>query len=68
MVGNMLLLGDIPLNELLTWATLNGAKAMGLDSKLGSIEIGKSPGLVILESADLHNMRLTEECRTRRIL
>lgn len=68
MVGNMLLLGDVPLNELLTWATLNGAMAMGLDSRLGSIEVGKAPGLVILEEADLHNMRLTEESKTRRIV
>lgn len=68
MVENMLLLGDIPLVELLTWATANGADAMGLDAKLGSIEVGKTPGIVLLEGCDLHNLRLTPESRTRRII
>ena len=68
MVENMRLLGDVPLNELLTWATKSGAEAMGLDDKLGSIEVGKTPGIVLLENADLHNLRLTPESRTRRIL
>ena len=68
MVENMRLLGDIPLTELLTWATKNGAEAMGLDAKLGTIEVGKTPGIVLLENCDLHNLRLTPESRTRRIL
>ena len=68
MVENMRLLGDVPLNELLTWATKSGAEAMGLDDKLGSIEVGKTPGIVLLENADLHNLRLTPNSRTRRIL
>lgn len=68
MVENMRLLGDIPLVELLTWATANGAEAMGLDAKLGSIEVGKTPGIVLLEGCDLHNLRLTPESRTRRIV
>lgn len=68
MVENMRLMGDVPLNELLTWATKSGAEAMGLDDKLGSIEVGKTPGIVLLENADLHNLRLTTDSRTRRIL
>lgn len=68
MVENMRLLGDVPLGELLTWATKSGAEAMGLDDKLGSIEVGKTPGIVLLENADLHNLRLTSDSRTRRIL
>jgi imidazolonepropionase-like amidohydrolase len=68
MVENMRLLGDMPLGELLTWATKSGAEAMGLDDKLGSIEVGKTPGIVLLENADLHNLRLTSDSRTRRIV
>jgi cytosine/adenosine deaminase-related metal-dependent hydrolase len=30
------------------WATLNGAKALGFDDTLGSIEVGKTPGLNLL--------------------
>lgn len=41
---------DIPLQELIQWATLNGAKALGFDSMLGSIEPGKKPGLNLINS------------------
>ncbi len=39
---------DIPNQELIKWATLNGAEALGFDNKLGSIEKGKKPALVLL--------------------
>jgi cytosine/adenosine deaminase-related metal-dependent hydrolase len=32
----------------LQWATLNGAKALNMDSMLGSFEKGKTPGLFAL--------------------
>ena len=37
---------DLPLQEVLTWACLNGARFLGLESRLGTIEPGKRPGLV----------------------
>lgn len=39
----------ISLEEVLSWATLNGAKALGLHKILGSFEKGKKPGLVLIE-------------------
>jgi aminodeoxyfutalosine deaminase len=36
----------ITLQEILGWATINGAKALMLDNRLGSFEKGKSPGVV----------------------
>ncbi len=36
----------IDLSELLTWATINGANALGYSDTLGSLEKGKKPGLV----------------------
>ncbi|MDB5246285.1 MAG: amidohydrolase family protein [Segetibacter sp.] len=39
----------IPLDELLTWATMNGAKALQMNDKLGSFEKGKQPGVVLLQ-------------------
>lgn len=68
LIDNLRLIDGVPLNELLTWATLNGAKALGKSDRLGEIAVGKRPGLVILEGADLHNLHLTEESHTRRIL
>ncbi|MDX1476929.1 MAG: amidohydrolase family protein [Saprospiraceae bacterium] len=39
----------IPFDEILQWATLNGAHALGFAETLGSIEAGKRPGLNLLE-------------------
>lgn len=68
MIENLRLLGNHPLRELLTWATLNGAKALGIDAMKGAIEIGKRPGLVVIEGADLHNLCLTPESVVHRII
>lgn len=43
------LLGDVPLVEALEWATLGGAKALGIEDQIGSVEVGKRPGIVLLE-------------------
>jgi cytosine/adenosine deaminase-related metal-dependent hydrolase len=39
----------IEFDTLLKWATLNGAKALGFDAQLGSIQKGKKPGLNLLD-------------------
>ncbi|HEV7329876.1 MAG TPA: amidohydrolase family protein [Flavisolibacter sp.] len=44
---------QVPLEELLTWATSNGAKALGMDSFLGSFERGKKPGVLLLNDRNL---------------
>lgn len=38
----------VPFETILRWATLNGAQALGFDDTLGSIEVGKTPGLNLL--------------------
>lgn len=38
----------VPFAELLRWATLNGAEALQLDDRLGSLDVGKAPGLLHL--------------------
>jgi len=59
---------DIPAEELIRWATLNGARALNCDDILGSIEPGKRPGLLLVEPFDLQNMRLLPGSRVRRLL
>jgi cytosine/adenosine deaminase-related metal-dependent hydrolase len=38
----------VPLETLIQWATLNGAEALGYEGELGSIEVGKQPGILCL--------------------
>ncbi len=48
----------IPLEEMLQWATLNGAKALQMDDLLGSFEAGKKPGVVLINENDLTVQKL----------
>lgn len=39
----------VPFDTLIRWATLNGAQALGFDDTLGSFDIGKTPGINLLD-------------------
>ncbi len=39
----------VDFETMLRWATLNGAEALGFEQDLGSIEVGKTPGLNLLD-------------------
>jgi aminodeoxyfutalosine deaminase len=41
---------DISLEKILQWATMNGAKALGLEEFLGSFEKGKKSGVVLISN------------------
>lgn len=58
----------VPLAERLNWATLRGAEALGLADRMGSIEVGKRPGVVLIEGADLEQMELSEKSLSRRLV
>jgi cytosine/adenosine deaminase-related metal-dependent hydrolase len=55
-----------PLSTLLKWATINGAKALQLDSLVGSFEKGKKPGVVLIES--IQQFQLNQQSSARRIV
>lgn len=46
---------QIPIDEMLGWATLNGARALQMDKHLGSFEKGKKPGVVMIKGIDALN-------------
>jgi aminodeoxyfutalosine deaminase len=58
----------VPLQDLIGWATLNGAIALGEEADFGSIHPGKKPGLLLLQDIDLHKMQLLPESRVTRLL
>ena len=60
-------LPQIPLDELLGWATLNGAKALQMDKGIGSFEKGKKPGIVLIEGLSNEN-KVIEGTSSRRIV
>jgi aminodeoxyfutalosine deaminase len=41
---------EISLEKILQWATMNGAKALGLEGELGSFEKGKRSGAVLISN------------------
>jgi aminodeoxyfutalosine deaminase len=58
----------LSLPEITGWATLNGAKALNEESQYGSIRPGMKPGLLLIENADLPDMKLTPESTVRRLI
>lgn len=56
---------NVPLDEMLRWATLGGATALGLEHIFGTLERGKRPGVTLLSNLDLDKLKLTPETKSR---
>ncbi|MFC5283117.1 amidohydrolase family protein [Pedobacter alpinus] len=56
----------LSLNDLLKWACINGAKYLGFDDDLGSMAIGKTPGLNLLINLD--NGKIGEETQVKKLI
>ena len=59
---------EISLPDLISWATRNGARALGEEKRYGTIEPGKKPGILVLENVDLQNLRLLPESTVTRLI
>ncbi len=59
---------EIPVFEMITWATLNGATALGFDKNLGSIEIGKTPGIVLIVDCLDNNVISLQKSQLQRLI
>jgi len=53
----------VPVEELIRWATINGAQALGFEKSLGSIEHGKRPGLNLVDLDDSGGVDLRGSCQ-----
>ncbi|SEQ54222.1 amidohydrolase family protein [Neolewinella agarilytica] len=61
----------VPFDTLLQWATINGAEALQFDHELGSLEVGKKPGLLSLaglEGDTPESFRIGALTRVQRIV
>jgi cytosine/adenosine deaminase-related metal-dependent hydrolase len=43
---------EVPMAEIITWATLNGARFLAKEDVMGSLETGKRPGIVRINNVD----------------
>ena len=59
----MLAQGGLTPLEALRCATLNGAKYLGLDKDIGSVEAGKLADLMVMDKSPLENIRNSESIR-----
>ena len=52
--------------KLVGWATLNGAKFLGIDDEKGTIEPGKTPGLNLITGLD--GFKFTPDSKVKRLV
>lgn len=56
----------LDFETILNWATINGAKALGLDNEIGTIEIGKTSTLVLIDN--IENNKITQNSTSKKII
>jgi cytosine/adenosine deaminase-related metal-dependent hydrolase len=52
--------------KLLEWGTINGARFLGIDDEVGSLEAGKTPGLNVLTGLD--GLKITPDTQVKRLI
>jgi cytosine/adenosine deaminase-related metal-dependent hydrolase len=59
---------EVSLEELIKWATLNGARALQIEDRFGSFETGKNPRVNLITGADLKSLKLTSKCKVKKLV
>lgn len=57
---------SIETGTLLKWATINGANALGITDRYGSFDIGKTPGIVLIDN--IEEGKFTPASKANRLL
>ncbi len=57
----------IALEEMLTWATINGADFLRISNKYGSFEKGKKPGINHISGIDIKQLKLKNESKLQKL-
>jgi cytosine/adenosine deaminase-related metal-dependent hydrolase len=59
---------EATLEELLSWACLNGAKALNIEESFGTLEQGKKPGVNLITGINFKTMKLTPNAKVKRLI
>ena len=58
---------EVSMNEIFKWASLNGARFLSKDREIGSLALGKKPGIVLVTDVDKDGC-VTASSLTKRII
>jgi aminodeoxyfutalosine deaminase len=59
---------EIPFKNLIKWSTQNGAEFLGIESRYGSLTIGKNPGITLIEDVNTDTLILNKNSSSRRVV
>ena len=57
----------VPFSTMLRWATLNGAQALGFEDTMGSFDVGKTPGILLISGVS-PEWKLSATASVRRVV
>ncbi|MGV3507672.1 MAG: amidohydrolase family protein [Sphingobacteriaceae bacterium] len=57
---------SLSFTETINWATLNGARFLGIDEQFGSIEKGKKPGLNLI--SHVNDLKLSADSKVQKLI
>ena len=57
---------SLSFTETISWATLNGARFLGIEEQFGSIEKGKKPGLNLI--SNVNGLKLSANSKVQKLI